>query len=184
MNQISANGYVAVLQTGGGNTWQITGANGQAYYQQGSASEITTFMMKLNPGTNPVGTLLPSANVSPLPDGSTTVESMQRESQARSVRRANLEPDYVTAYEQSQLSNSAAGLTQLYVLQADVANWNASVNNLRAAQGMTALPPSAFDGSAPIAAPTTFQTLQQDAMPIIVIGGLLALGIFAATRKH
>lgn len=153
---LNINGFVANEYLPG--SWNITGVAGQQWYWQGSASDITTRLTAqpviMPPTAN--GPLLPSANVGNLPDGSTQVEALQRAQADRRARRCALEPDYVEADEQAAYSNgNPGGAVQLAALQQNVLAWNNGLNALRQSNGLSPLPPSAFDGAPVATSPPT-----------------------------
>lgn len=155
MTSITINGYVANEYLPG--SWNVTGAAGQQWYWQGTASDITTKLMGqpvvMSPTAN--GPLLPSANVGNLPDGSTQVEALQQAQQDRLARRAAFEPDYIEADEMTAYSNGNPGSAQVLAsLQQSVSDWNSNLNTVRAGNCLSPLPASAFDG-APLPTPTS-----------------------------
>lgn len=137
---ITVNGFTATELLP--NSWQVTGPTGQNWYPQGSMDDITQFLTNLSPINPSNGPLIPSANVSPLPDGSTQLETLRRATVDRNNRRANFEPDYIEPEEANLYTPS-----DYRSLQASVLSWNDNLNHLRAINGMSPLPDSAFDGS-------------------------------------
>lgn len=126
------------------NSWQVTGPTGQNWYPQGSIDDITQYLTNIPPVNRPGanGPLIPSANVSPLPDGSTQIETLQQATANRNQRRANFEPDYIEPEEASLYTPS-----DYQALQQSILSWNDNLNHLRAMNNMSSLPDSAFDGT-------------------------------------